>query len=364
MRCEHCGAEVSSEDRFCPRCGRRVEAGGDILDEVNGELAEMEAELDSYLEQAVGPLDVEVDPDAREDQPRRAKPRAARAELVHQQEWLALLDVPPEQVRQSANFVFDSPSIQGNSQYAERVARIDFVYTPDHDEVNAFATDDPAALPPDVSATVPAVVYRAGLARAIRVVSLALAGHLRASRGQSSDAEPAVLVQTFREVGAEIVRLEGGFPRESAGRICRDVVAPLLPDDASAHLSRARSCSAAMDMYVVAHEAGHVALGHTLSDALNYDMSRNQEREADSFAATALSTCPFSQYMFLGHALVAAVFAWTDHAAALAEESTHPLGRERFANALTCNREAAREAAEEFGLTRERLRRMLPPEER
>ena len=116
-----------------------------------------------------------------------------------------------------------------------------------------------------------------------------------------------------------------------------------------------------MEMYVIAHEAGHIALGHTLGPTLSYDMSRNQEREADSFASSCLSTSPFRDKLFLGQVFATVILAWMDHAAALDEVSTHPSSHDRFLSALRSNKEAAEDAAEQYGLTTAELQGFLPP---
>jgi len=135
----------------------------------------------------------------------------------------------------------------------------------------------------------------------------------------------------------------------------------ILEDDRFVGL--ARSLSAAMEAAVIAHEAGHLALGHTLGQRLNFDVSRNQEREADSFASSILTSSPFREYLFLGQVFITIVFSWMEHAARRTDPTTHPLGRERFFNALTNNSAAAKEAADQFGLTRERLIELLPAED-
>ena len=58
------------------------------------------------------------------------------------------------------------------------------------------------------------------------------------------------------------------------------------------------------------------------------------------------------------------IFAWVEHAAHAGGATSHPVARERFLNAIQSNSEAAREAAEDFGLSRERLSKLSPPEGR
>ncbi|MBQ5530941.1 MAG: hypothetical protein IIT98_02930, partial [Kiritimatiellae bacterium] len=105
---------------------------------------------------------------------------------------------------------------------------------------------------------------------------------------------------------------------------------------------RAISYSSGTIAYVIAHECGHHALGHLLSFAgkPNLEISRNQEREADSFASSVISASPFGEYMFAG------TLFWSY---ALAKQSddvsgsggSHPLWKERFENFVRANSEKA-----------------------
>jgi hypothetical protein len=162
-------------------------------------------------------------------------------------------------------------------------------------------------------------------------------------------------------MGGVLVRTGGMFDVDASLDIFRRTVVAKMPRPDERFVSLARSLSASMEMFVVGHEAGHIAYGHTLGQQHNYDVSRNQERDADSFASSALSTSPFREYLFLGQVFVTLIFAWVDHAGRSRNPTTHPLGRERFLNAMASNSEAAKEAAEQFGLTRERLEELLPP---
>ena len=377
MKCEGCGRDLRDGALFCTQCGAQVpsadpyEQASADLDRISTDLQKMEDELSAEVDAATAALDRELaaltgEGPAAEAGPQAPADRGAAAlagtPLVHEAEWIAVLEPPVEQIFQSASFVFHSPAIQTNPQYAARIAQIRFLFLPEDDTVNAFATDESFSLADGRRVEPPAVVFQGGLARVIRLVSVALAAHLRCRRERVADTGGGVLAETFGQVGLAITRLDGNFPWEASCEIFRQVVLPRLPAEDERYVSLSRSCSAAMEMYTVAHEAGHIALAHTLGRDLNYDMSRNQEREADSFAASALSTCPFREYLFLGQVFVAIVFAWIERAASARRATSHPLGRERFANAMHSSSEAAREAAEQFGLTREALEAMLPPQ--
>jgi hypothetical protein len=275
--------------------------------------------------------------------------------LLHEQEWRDLLLPREDQVRQAANFVFHSPFVQGNPLYQKRAGETTFVFLSNNPKVNAFATDAPLPLKKGGELKPPVIVFFGGLAVAIRLATAALAVHLRSkSRGLTT------LKETFGSLGQAIVGSQGSIDVEASVNIFLKSVAPRVPQGEEGFVSLARSCAASAEMCVVAHEAGHIALGHTLARDLNFDMARNQEREADSFASSALSTCPFPEYLFLGQVLVSIIFAWYEHATGMRKATSHPLAGERFFNAMQSNSQAAEEAAEAFGLSRERLVELLP----
>ena len=171
------------------------------------------------------------------------------------------------------------------------------------------------------------------------------------------------LQSTFMLIAETIVRSGGNLELPAAADIFSQTVAPRASLEDERFCSLARSYCAAMEMFVIAHEAGHIAYKHPLGRKHHtYGVDRNKERIADSFAADALLTSPFREYMGVGHIFVAILFSWVDHAAGAQDETTHPASRERFENALNTNREAADQAAEVFGFTRERLLEFLPPE--
>lgn len=281
--------------------------------------------------------------------------------FVHPQELQGLLHADAGQLNQAAGFVFQSPFIQNNSLYRSRVAAVTFGFLAGDPTVNAFATEHPLSLSEGSRIQPPAIVFFAGLATAVRLAAAALAMHLRSRGGGLFYADPWGLPGFFRRLGETIIQSRGRLATTTAEQLLTSLVAPALQAGEERFVSLARSYAAAMDMFVVAHETGHLALGHTLGQTLNYDVSRNQEREADSFASSALSTSPFREYLFLGQVFVTIVFAWADAATQHERPSTHPLSRERFMNALQANSTAAAEVAEDFGLTADRLLELLPP---
>ena len=82
------------------------------------------------------------------------------------------------------------------------------------------------------------------------------------------------------------------------------------------------------------------------------------------FAASVLARSPFREYLFLGQVFTMVIFAWLEWALANREPGSHPLARDRFYAALESNSAGAQEAAADFGLTRDCLIELLPPEDR
>lgn len=103
--------------------------------------------------------------------------------------------------------------------------------------------------------------------------------------------------------------------------------------------------SSASILATLAHEAGHIALGHVNAKVdyykVNLEVARNQERQADSFMSSVIATVPFGGHMFEAE-------LYNDYLNAVAERSaarrigrkesdrghTHPLSIERYNNLL------------------------------
>ena len=108
---------------------------------------------------------------------------------------------------------------------------------------------------------------------------------------------------------------------------------------------KATSLSAGMVIGILGHEVGHHVLGHldnTGSMAKNSEIKRNQEREADSFANSVISSSPFGEYVFTGTLLWHYALA-NKQAERGSVEGTHPLALERLENLIRANPDKARE---------------------
>lgn len=100
----------------------------------------------------------------------------------------------------------------------------------------------------------------------------------------------------------------------------------------------AQAVSAGMIIGVLAHEMGHVCLGHVDGPSYydsNPEIARNHEREADSFASSITAATPFGEYVYDGTLFWHYVLAQQQGNTAI--ESTHPLERERLENLIRAN---------------------------
>ena len=108
----------------------------------------------------------------------------------------------------------------------------------------------------------------------------------------------------------------------------------------------ARRIAAGMLMAVLAHEAGHLAYGHVQHDVAfiksNIDVVRNEERDADSFASSVMTSSAYGRYMFESFALYHWFFAQFDEPEKAADLD-HPLHKERLENLIRANERLARE---------------------
>ena len=393
MQCQNCQNENASGSAVCQHCGSPLQSDANpvaaSLGEIDSLLNEMEQEVNSELNGLGQQIDDQVQQElsqaladvtmdrqgedagqggtplmpaapvqagdagqVRTESDRPAERSPHERSLVHQHE-IASFVIPLEyQIEQSASFVFKSEFIQSNSQYKERINAVTLGIQLEDPTVNAFATDDPT----------PQIIIMGGMARAMRVSAAGLSLHMQL---RDKGAAPIHLRRLFQLLGEGIIANHGTFPQQVGevlySECMGEEIDAAFESGTDRFVSLARDFGAVMEMYVIAHEAGHIALGHTLGPTLSYDMSRNQEREADSFASSCLSTSPFRDKLFLGQVFATVILAWMDHAAALDEVSTHPSSHDRFLSALRSNKEAAEDAAEQYGLTTAELQGFLPP---
>ena len=158
----------------------------------------------------------------------------------------------------------------------------------------------------------------------------------------------------IKAIGTQIVKTEGMFSIEDSQTIFNGFGLGQHIAHGEA-LRKARSFAAAMNLAVIAHELGHICLGHTLGIRQNYEVSRNQEREADSLSASVASASPFSDYIVAGGIFWWVILCWVTKAAGKSIETTHPHSKDRLLDYIRANREQALS----LGIDEEKIKEFL-----
>lgn len=212
-----------------------------------------------------------------------------------------------------------SPHIAGNRLYSAVIANVDFRYLPDNDSVNAFAAmHKPEGLGLEQK---PVVCLLGGYVRVSRVLALAYAAnHLGVTNAMPR------LVGMWKT-------LPNGFSKSAMKAFAEETGLSALADTPEI-LVKARAVSSGMILATLAHEAGHHALGHLHGhvDTETREISRNKEREADSFEASIMSVSPFGEFMLNGDLLYYAIDAKVGGGG-----FSHPYSEERFSNLVRAN---------------------------
>ena len=230
------------------------------------------------------------------------------------------------EMAQLFEYVRSAANVKENLQYANIMRDVRFFYLADNDTMNAYASLK--QLNKDKDELYRVIVLLGGAVRFSKVASLAVAAHL------SGD----------KQAPLRLVRALNGsdFGKFDLGTVVRLVNAAELGGALTSETvqAKAKSVAAGMILGILAHEAGHHALGHTLntSEKVNLEISRNQEREADSFASSVIASSPFGEYILAG------TLFW--HFALASQQgdaiaTTHPLSKERFENFVRANAELA-----------------------
>jgi len=283
---------------------------------------------------------------------RRPERPAFRLGTLTVQEGASLapgLETSVEDLLQLAAWVFNAPHVQTNEQYRRITGEVRFLPDLEDPTINAYAglfeLDGETGV-------VPCIVLLGGAVRFSRLAALAVAADRRPTR---SIGAPNMLRRLIGVLGPRIVETQGRLDSPTATDLAH--AAGLEGPAADNAIERlARSLAAGMNIGVIAHELGHHALGHTLGVALNPSISRNQEREADSFAASVISSSPFADYLVIGPILWNLLWVWCEHAAGFSVATTHPLARERLMDFVRANAETAAE----LGFDEKNLAALLP----
>ena len=248
---------------------------------------------------------------------------------VADEQLLAYLTPSEAEMIQMYGYVVQAPFVTENLQYRDRVAKADFAYIETNNVVNAFAGRRVIEENGKESLAFHTIFF-GGAARYARMLGLAAA---------VQDAGKEGLLKKFITHIPPRLCTECS-EKDAVAYLRRSGVADFLSD--AAIRQRAISYSSGTIVSALAHEVGHLSLGHllTTSGKTNLEIERNQEREADSFASSVISASPFGEYIFAG------TLFW-HYALAVQSDSgngldrNHPLSRERFENFVRANAEKA-----------------------
>lgn len=350
MLCKKCGTISDGKSRFCASCGAGLIDANPPRPSTAAVIDDLERTLQKELDEAVASLEQEVAGTSQRQDPAPVE-ESYRPSILSSHVKESPLSPSSQEMKQAANFVFSSPVVQDNDLYKARLDQVRFTFLLKPD-VNAYATD----LRAEAGGTVPVIAFYQGLAIATRLAAEGILKHADQAATRRDLVASSPLGSLFHAIGHA-----GTLPIETAAQIYRDHISSEAPVPAHESAPMVQSYAAAMNMFVIAHEAGHLALGHTLAREQPMSVSRNQEREADSFAASVLGTSPFREYLFLGHVLTTVIFCWIETIEG--EDSpatTHPHARERFENALRSHDDTLAEMSKRYGLTEQVLRGLLP----
>jgi len=344
MKCRHCNTEVNVLDKHCHSCGKSLS----ILD---GDSSRFSTSKNSLLDVVSGEIDKELN-QLQQDIISDKCPDVSTPENQSSQSWKFEYLSPPqklnfmfdeqlhletnsEDILQIAQFVFYSTHVRNNKLYKQRAETTTLKYFPDENIVNAFATDQPID---DIDADPPLIAVFGGLAHAIKLASTGLGYDAAENTSEARE----TFIALIKSIGHRIVENEGDFSDDDVYDIYDSFSMDTKINGGEA-IRKARSYAAAMNMAVIAHELGHIALGHTLGSGshANYEISRNQEREADSFASSVASASPFSDYIVAGGIFWWVILTWVESSSGQSSETTHPHSRERLMDYIRANKDQA-----------------------
>lgn len=244
-----------------------------------------------------------------------------------------MFDTSPNELLQLMQYVCSSPHVTSNVQYAAVTGRLVFSAEAKDATINAFATVR--------DGNTPMIMLLGGAIRFANLVSAAYVGSMAARKGGGQNPLPEITAA----FGRFCLDCRGSIAPEQACRFAEQYNLHLVMADPTLG-RKARSFASGLLIGVLAHEFGHLALGHCYGQRVNLEVSRNQEREADSFASSVISSSPFGDYLVFGTILWEAVWVWVEEATGQVA-TTHPLSRERLADLIRANPSVAAE----FGLS-------------
>ena len=223
-----------------------------------------------------------------------------------------------EEVWQWWETVRNSMHVRMNEMYSNFAAGTEFFYVHDDDTINAYAGQGDDEKKPFE------IVFLGGAMRFSRIASLAVAVDMCGRPGTAS---------RF----ARSIDMDGKLSARAALNTMSECGLDEMFNMPGVR-AKAQAISSGMIVGILAHEMGHVCLGHIHGPSYyesNLEIARNHEREADLFASSITAACPFGEYVYEGTLFWHYVLAVQEGNESVA--STHPLSRERLENVIRAN---------------------------
>ena len=327
--CIRCGKPVAADTRICPHCGAVQSDTDKLPGDKLSQLDRLDSDIENCLENLEKDMGKKFDKTgAKLDALDTTTKKHSDYKTVdtNQITEIDITSYLPDRsdMDNFRKLVFESNLVESNAQYKSITSETRFSYKPDNPEINAYATG---------TALGPQIIVTGGLVREFFITSL-YAVMQSTHGGNQLKTYSRVQFKAHRSLENE-VNLPEGIDERVDHRV----------------IETSQDLLGSMVVFVIAHELGHVVYGHVFGpgyDNQSIDISRNQERDADSFASSVIASSRFAPFLVQGQILALYVFALSENESGESvEPGTHPLAVERLKNAIRSNSEIAKE----MGLT-------------
>ncbi len=250
-----------------------------------------------------------------------------------------------EELQQLLQIILSSPHVAKNPVYSALTQRTRLYSLPEIDVVNAFSS----GVDEERKEGWPTMIVLGGAGRFARLVGAVIATDALAPREDIDRFE--ILFGNL----AGCLEENGCVSMGDAGRILDACQVPLAAFSDEAWLPEAKRISMGILLGIMSHEIGHLALGHVVNGSKSMEKTRNQEREADSFANSVGSGEWFAEPMFWGQLYFHLALVLNESDGDNDTMTDHPFSKERLINLIRSNRSLAAKC----GFTEEGMREFL-----
>lgn len=250
-----------------------------------------------------------------------------------------------DELRQMLRIIRESNHISTNPLWANLTKQTRLYYYPEENEVNAFAI----GYDKERDEACPTIIVQGGAGRFARLVGAVIATERLYPRKDIG--RYGILFSKL----SDFIEENGCISLGDTGRILDDCLVPRSVFKDESWLPEAKNISMGVLMGIMAHEIGHLAYGHVYSGSRTLERTRNQERDADSFACSVGSSEWFAESMFMGQLYFHFALALNESGKDSDTRTNHPFSRERLLNLIRSNRPLAAKC----GFTEEGMREFL-----